>query len=167
MSAMPNAYRHPAPTSTPSLGPAQPMSKHRHIPRSASCQLLLFPLLNPTQEDSRPSVSAKEGDRENLSPTRETPAPGKLRYTLSRFEKKTPMRELIKRASSHPNAPFSMRPSPIASPLAKTSKSTLRRIAPLHSTRRTPPPPPPRPPPPQKSKKMLDLEEKWEMELED
>ena len=77
------------------------------------------------------------------------------------------MRELIKRASSHPNAPFSMRPSPIASPLAKTSKSTLRRIAPLHSTRRTPPPPPPRPPPPKKSKKMLDLEEKWEMELED
>ncbi|KAH9960887.1 hypothetical protein BC827DRAFT_1206007 [Russula dissimulans] len=121
----------------------------------------------PPQEDPRPSVSAKEGDAAKLSPTRETPAPGKLRYTLSRFEQKTPMRELIRRASSHPNALFSMHSSPIASPLAKTSKSALRRIAPLHTTRRTPPPPLPRPPPPKKSKKMLGLEEKWEMELED
>ena len=77
------------------------------------------------------------------------------------------MQELIRRATSHPNAPFSGPASPIASPLAKTSKSALRRIAPLHLTRRTPPPPPPRPPPPKKSKKMLELEEKWEMELED
>jgi hypothetical protein len=77
------------------------------------------------------------------------------------------MQELIRRASSHSNAPFSIPASPIASPLAKTSKSALRRIAPLHITRRTPPAPAPRPPPPKKSKKMLDLEEKWEMELED
>ncbi len=77
------------------------------------------------------------------------------------------MRELIRRAASHPSAPFSASSSPIASPLAKTTKSALRRIAPLHATRRTPPPPPPRPPPPKKSKKMLQLEEKWEMELED
>ena len=43
----------------------------------------------------------------------------------------------------------------------------LKRIAPLHPNRRTPPPPPPRPPPPKKTKKQLELEEKWEMELEE
>jgi hypothetical protein len=94
-------------------------------------------------------------------------APKNLRYTLSKLDHKTPMRELIRRAASHPSAPFSVSSSPIASPFAKTTKSALRRIAPLHVTRRTPPPPPPRPPPPKKSKKMLELEEKWEMELED
>ena len=102
---------------------------------------------------------------------KETPAPGNLRSSLSQFDRKTPMktpmRELIRRAASHPSAPFSTASSPIASPLSKTSKSMLRRIAPLHPTRRSPPPPPPRPPPPKKSKKMLDLEEKWELELED
>ncbi|KAN0120713.1 hypothetical protein V8E52_003982 [Russula decolorans] len=113
------------------------------------------------------NVSAQEDVLPKPSPTRETPAPGKLRYSLSRSDRKTPMQELIRRAASHPNAPFSNPGSPIASPLAKTSKSALRRIAPLHLTRRTPPPPLPRPPPPKKSKKMLALEEKWEMELED
>ncbi|KAH9063889.1 hypothetical protein EDB87DRAFT_1557337 [Lactarius vividus] len=77
------------------------------------------------------------------------------------------MQELIRRAASHPHTPFSATSSPVASPLAKTSKSALRRIAPLHPTRRTPPPPLPPPPPPKKSKKMLQLEEKWELELED
>lgn len=43
----------------------------------------------------------------------------------------------------------------------------LRRIAPLHPNRRTPPPPPPRPPPLKKTKKQLELEEKWELELEE
>ena len=113
------------------------------------------------------NVSIQQDGPSNPSPTRETPVPGKLRYSLSRSNQKTPMQELIRRAASHPSAPFSTPASPIASPLAKTSKSALRRIAPLHLTRRTPPPPPPRPPPPKKSKKMLDLEEKWEMELED
>ena len=112
-------------------------------------------------------ISAQGDDLPKPSFTRETPAPGKLRYSLSRLDPKTPMRELIRRAASHPSAPFSMSSSPIASPFAKTTKSALRRIAPLHPTRRTPPPPPPRPPPPKKSKKMLQLEEKWEMELED
>ncbi len=101
------------------------------------------------------------------SRTRETHHNGKLRYTLSRRDRKTPMQELIKRANSHPNTPFSTVSSPVASPLTKTSKSALRRIAPLHLTRRTPPPPLPPPPPPKKSKKMLELEEKWELELED
>lgn len=120
------------------------------------------PLLKKTKH-----ISAQEDEPSNPKPTRETPTPGKLRYSLNRSDRKTPMQELIRRAASHPNAPFSNSASPIASPLAKTSKSALRRIAPLHLTRRTPPPPPPRPPPPKKSKKMLALEEKWEMELED
>ncbi len=38
------------------------------------------------------------------------------------------MQELIRRAASNSNAPFSIPSSPIASPLAKTSKSVLRRI---------------------------------------
>lgn len=40
-------------------------------------------------------------------------------------------------------------------------------VVPLHRNRKTPPPPPPRPPPPKKTKKQIELEEKWEMELED
>lgn len=119
------------------------------------------------QENQKPGLSAQEDGPPKSRPRRETPAPGKLHYTFSRSDRTTPMRELIRRASSHPSAPFSTPYSPIASPLAKTTKSALRRIAPLHPTRRTPPPPPPRPPPPKKSKKMLNLEEKWEMELED
>ncbi|KAI0300873.1 hypothetical protein BC826DRAFT_624662 [Russula brevipes] len=124
------------------------------------------PEIPASLKDPKPSASAQENDPPKPSPARETPAPGKLRYTLSRNDQKTPMRELIRRAASHPHASFSTHSSPIASPLAKTTKSALRRIAPLHPTRRTPPPPPPRPPPPKKSKKMLQLEEKWEMEME-
>jgi hypothetical protein len=124
-------------------------------------------IADPTQKNPKPSGTVQEDHRPKPDPTNETPVSGKLRYTLSRFDQKTPMRELIRRATSHPNAPFSASSSPVASPLAKTSKSTLRRIAPLHPIRRTPPPPPPRPPPPKKSKKMNQLEEKWEMELED
>ena len=116
------------------------------------------------QEKSKPNVSAQDSPPKP-SPARETP--GKVRYSLTQFNRKTPMRELIRRATSHPSVPFAAPSSPIASPLAKTSKSALRRIAPLHLTRRTPPPPPPRPPPPKKSKKMLALEEKWELDLED
>ena len=116
------------------------------------------------QEKSKPNVSAQDSPAKP-SLARETP--GKVRYSLTQFDRKTPMRELIRRATSHPSVPFAAPSSPIASPLAKTSKSALRRIAPLHLTRRTPPPPPPRPPPPKKSKKMLALEEKWELELED
>ncbi|KAI0039373.1 hypothetical protein FA95DRAFT_1599862 [Auriscalpium vulgare] len=89
------------------------------------------------------------------------------RYTIAR-SKPTPMSELIRRAASHPNSPFASSASPSsASPLAKASKTMLRKIAPLHPNRRPPPPPPPRPPPPKKSKKMLEMEERWEMELEE
>ncbi|KAH9031795.1 hypothetical protein EDB85DRAFT_2145932 [Lactarius pseudohatsudake] len=121
----------------------------------------------PLKENLLPSVSVGGKDPPQSSSMRETPDRGKLRYTLSGLGRKTPMQELIRRAASHPHTPFSATSSPVASPLAKTSKSALRRIAPLHTTRRTPPPPPPPPPPPKKSKKMLNLEEKWELELED
>jgi len=72
------------------------------------------------------------------------------------------MSELIERAAGRPNSPVVR-----GSPLARTSKTALRRIAPLLHTRRTPPPPKPPPPPPKKTKKQLELEEKWMEELED
>ena len=76
------------------------------------------------------------------------------------------MSALIRRASSKMQSPIATPSSTYSpSPLAKSSRSTLSRIAPLHPNRRTPPPPPPRPPAPKKSKKMIELEEKWEMEL--
>lgn len=87
-------------------------------------------------------------------------------YTIGGGRSSLPMSELLKKVNSQPGSPFSS-PRPAYSPYAKTSKSLLRKIAPLHPIRRTPPPPPPRPPPPKKSKKQLELEEKWEMELEE
>ena len=74
------------------------------------------------------------------------------------------MSELIRRASQAQGSPI---PSQVYSPLVKMSRSTLRSIAPLHTNRKPPPPPPPRAPPPKKTKKELELEEKWDMELED
>ncbi|KAI0687660.1 hypothetical protein BC835DRAFT_1376141 [Cytidiella melzeri] len=76
------------------------------------------------------------------------------------------MSELIRRVNSKPGSPFAA-PRASYSPFAKSSKTMLKRIAPLHANRRTPPPPPPRPPPPKKTKKQLEMEEKWEMELEE
>ena len=73
---------------------------------------------------------------------------------------------LIRRASDRVHSPFGT-PSPkyIHSPLAKSSRAALSKMAPLHPNRRSPPPAPPKSPPPKKSKKMLELEEKWEEEL--
>jgi hypothetical protein len=84
------------------------------------------------------------------------------------------MSELIRRANSRPNSPFSNPSSSSASyripgtaysPYLKSSRALLSKIAPLHPNRKTPPPPPPPPPPKKKTKKQLDLEEKWEEEL--
>lgn len=94
------------------------------------------------------------------------------------------MSELIRRANSVPGSPFATphpstpaapgssrvktlaRPAPLVySPLLKSSRSMLSRIASLHPNRRTPPPPPPPPPPRKKTKKELELEEKWEEEM--
>ncbi|KAI0714301.1 hypothetical protein C8T65DRAFT_644643 [Cerioporus squamosus] len=93
-------------------------------------------------------------------------ANGNRTYTIG-SKKSTPMSELIRKVASLPSSPFPHTSRPTYSPLAKASKSMLRRIAPLHPNRRTPPPPPPKAPPKPKSKKMLELEEKWEMELEE
>jgi len=49
----------------------------------------------------------------------------------------------------------------------KNSHSALKKIMPLHARRKTPPPLPPKPSPPKKMKKQLELEEKWEEELEE
>ncbi|KAG1797621.1 uncharacterized protein BJ212DRAFT_1280726 [Suillus subaureus] len=73
------------------------------------------------------------------------------------------MSELIRRVNSQPNSPFLNGPS--YSPLVKSSRTMLSRIAPLHPNRRTPPPPLPRPPPPKKSKKQIEMEERIEEEL--
>jgi hypothetical protein len=87
----------------------------------------------------------------------------------TKLKKLTPMGELIRRANSHPSSPFAgiraAATKTAYSPYAKSSRSSLSRIAPLHPNRRTPPPPLPPPPPRKKSKKELELEEKWEEEL--
>ncbi|PCH42503.1 hypothetical protein WOLCODRAFT_163841 [Wolfiporia cocos MD-104 SS10] len=80
--------------------------------------------------------------------------------------KSTPMSELLRKVNSLPGSPFAST-RPTYSPYLKSSKSLLKKIAPLHTNRGTPPPPPPRLPPPKKSKKQEELEERWEMELED
>ncbi|KAI6123559.1 hypothetical protein EDD16DRAFT_1546759 [Pisolithus croceorrhizus] len=74
------------------------------------------------------------------------------------------MSDLIRRVNSQPSSPFP-NAGRTYSPLLKSSRKMLSRIAPLHPTRRTPPPPPPRPPPPKKSKKQVELEERIEEEL--
>ena len=76
----------------------------------------------------------------------------------------TPMSELIRRVNSQPSSPFP-NTSRTYSPLLKSSRTMLSRIAPLHPNRRTPPPPLPRPPPPKKSKKQLEMEERIDEEL--
>ncbi|KIK99589.1 hypothetical protein PAXRUDRAFT_8782 [Paxillus rubicundulus Ve08.2h10] len=78
--------------------------------------------------------------------------------------KPTPMSELIRRVNSQPSSPFP-NASRSYSPFLKSSRTMLKRIAPLHPNRRTPPPPLPRPPPPKKSKKQLAMEENIEEEL--
>ncbi|KZT73616.1 hypothetical protein DAEQUDRAFT_754440 [Daedalea quercina L-15889] len=135
------------------------------------------------QDDNEPESSHKEGPRPRISsysvvtaPFKSPlPAPGttpKLTMTHRSYtigggrSSQLPMSELLKKVNSQPGSPFAS-PRPTYSPYAKASKSLLRKIAPLHPNRRTPPPPPPRPPPPKKSKKQLELEEKWEMELEE
>ena len=101
--------------------------------------------------------------------TARTPAP-KVSFSRANSivpnSKSTPMSELIRKVNSQPGSPFAPA-RPNYSPFLKSSRTMLRKIAPLHPNRRTPPPPPPRPPPPKKSKKELEREAKWEEELED
>jgi len=74
------------------------------------------------------------------------------------------MTEIIKKANSATGTPSGIKSY---SSFMKGSRSVLRKIAPLHARRKTPPPLPPKPPPPKKTKKQLELEEKWEEELEE
>jgi len=116
--------------------------------------------------------------KENLSPQDQTspsqsvppkPNPPNVPTSVSKSTaarpKSTPMSELIRRANSHPSSPFASSSRGRYSPMIKSSRSMLSRMAPLHPNRRTPPPPPPRPPPPKKSKKQLQMEERIEEEL--
>lgn len=97
-------------------------------------------------------------------PPKHTPTLGLQVRGCSVKPKMTPMSELIRRVNSQPSSPFP-NASRTYSPLLKSSRTMLSRIAPLHPNRRTPPPPLPRPPPPKKSKKQLALEERIDEEL--
>lgn len=94
------------------------------------------------------------------------------RYTIAPKNRTSGMTELIRRASSYGNSPLAAPAAhgspltrPVYSPLLKSSRRSLSRIAPLHPNRKTPPPPLPPLPPKKKTKKELELEEKWEEEV--
>lgn len=104
--------------------------------------------------------------------SRKTPDPGstssfvRLNYShsLATEEKAMTMTEIIHKANSAAGTPSAIKSY---SSFMKGSRSVLRKIAPLHARRKTPPPLPPKPPPPKKTKKQLELEERWEEELEE
>ncbi|KAG2123475.1 hypothetical protein DEU56DRAFT_863996 [Suillus clintonianus] len=108
-------------------------------------------------------TTKKNSPQSVTSPSKQTPSTGLKSRAFNIKSKSTPMSELIRRVNSQPNSPFANGPS--YSPLIKSSRTMLSRIAPLHPNRRTPPPPLPRPPPPKKSKKQLEMEERIEEEL--
>ena len=123
------------------------------------------PPLVPPKSKPNPTVTPS-------SVSRTIPAPSsassfaRLNYghSLASEEKPMSMAEIIRKANSAAGTPTRIRPH---SSLMKGSRSALKKIAPLHARRKTPPPLPPKPPPPKKTKKQLDLEEKWEEELEE
>ncbi|KAG2136097.1 uncharacterized protein EDB93DRAFT_1254083 [Suillus bovinus] len=130
----------------------------------------------PQDEDSRgedlgkdseiiavPEITNKISPQSVVTLPKQTPAATLKSRAFTIKSKSTPMSELIRRVNSQPNSPFSNSPS--YSPLVKSSRMMLSRIAPLHPNRRAPPPPLPRPPPPKKSKKQIEMEERIEEEL--
>ena len=134
-------------------------------------------LIHKVQEDQEntppPPIPVKSNPIVTPSPvSRKTPAPSsassftRLNYghSLASEEKPMSMAEIIKRANSAAGTPSRAKSY---SSLGKGSRSVLKKIAPLHARRKTPPPLPPKPPPPKKTKKQLELEEKWEEELEE
>ncbi|KAL5486127.1 hypothetical protein ACEPAI_7171 [Sanghuangporus weigelae] len=120
----------------------------------------------PTPKDSHNKVPEPSPPTSTVGVQLRTSNPKSHCSTPKIPSRKDSMSALIRRVSSKVQSPLGT-PSPVHmySPLAKASRTVLSRIAPLHPNRRTPPPPPPRLPAPKKSKKMLELEEKWEMEL--
>ncbi|KAF8554581.1 hypothetical protein OG21DRAFT_1484513 [Imleria badia] len=131
---------------------------------------VLLPKSNAPADEGEGQISKENLRPDDLSPKKRdpppkhTPTPGLQVRDTSVKPKLTPMSELIRRANSQPSSPFP-NVSRIYSPLLKSSRTMLSRIAPLHPNRRTPPPPLPRPPPPKKSKKQLEMEERIEEEL--
>jgi hypothetical protein len=126
---------------------------------------------NPPQ----PPTPVKSKPNQTVTPSpasRRIPAPtsassfARLNYghSIANDEKPITMAEIIRKVTSETGTPSRIKSH---SSFAKGSRSVLRKIAPLHARRRTPPPLPPKPPQPKKSKKQLELEEKWEEELED
>ncbi|KAH8822928.1 hypothetical protein DL96DRAFT_1619880 [Flagelloscypha sp. PMI_526] len=127
---------------------------------------------------SQPPSPAKEN---RLPPPRRAESIS-AKYTVAPRRPSVPMSELIQRAQAKPSSPYpsvssrmfssSKRSTSLSTGSAsvlytKNTKTFVSRIAPLHTTRRTPPPAPPPLPPKKKTKKELELEEEWEEELVD
>ncbi|EIN03761.1 hypothetical protein PUNSTDRAFT_128670, partial [Punctularia strigosozonata HHB-11173 SS5] len=138
------------PTSDPD--PVQPLAGSKENIR---------PSTPPRSQSSRSSAVAlpsKPRSTSPAAPVTPAPLPRPANTTFSAVRRSssiastrsTPMSELIRRASAKAataGAPFSS-PAPNGksySPFAKSSRSALSRIAPLHPNRRTPPPAPPPP----------------------
>ena len=120
---------------------------------------------NPVKSKSNPPVTPSSVSRKTPVPTSASSF-ARLNYShsLASEDKPMTMAEIIMRANSATGTPSGIKSY---SSLVKGSRSALRKIAPLHARRKTPPPLPPKPPPPKKTKKQLELEEKWEEELEE
>ncbi|KAI6025926.1 hypothetical protein F5J12DRAFT_811311 [Pisolithus orientalis] len=140
--------------------PAPPAKTRRSWTTSAKA----FPATEKSanKHNSRSHTPSPPDRVPDFDPPKSVASP--VRPPASGKPKATPMSELIRRVNSQPSSPFPKTSRPY-SPLLKSSRTMLSRIAPLHPTRRTPPPPPPRPPPPKKSKKQVELEERIEEEL--
>ncbi|KAG6333022.1 hypothetical protein ID866_6066 [Astraeus odoratus] len=131
-----------------------------HQPQTASAP---SPVVEQsTQPPSKESLHPRKPKPPDHVPA--TPVVPLLSRATSVKPKVTTMSELIRRVNSQPSSPFP-NTNGAYSPLLKSSRMMLSRIAPLHPNRRTPPPPLPRPPPPKKSKKQIELEERIEEEL--
>ena len=137
--------------------------------------VLIYGFQGDQENTSSPSRPAKSKSNPAVNPSstsRKTPAPSsvssfvRLNYghSLASEEKSASMAEIIRKANSAAGTPSGTKSN---SSFMKGSRSVLRKIAPLHARRKTPPPLPPKPPPQKKTKKQLELEEKWEEELEE
>ena len=124
-----------------------------------------LPSPEPAKSKPNPPVTPSSGSRKSPVPTSASSF-ARLNYghSIASEEKPMSMAEIIRKANSNRGTPTGIKPH---SSLMKGSRSALKRIAPLHARRKTPPPLPPKPPPPKKTKKQLDLEERWEEELEE
>ena len=123
------------------------------------------PRPKPTKPKPNPTVTPSSTSRRAPVPTSASSF-ARLNYghSIASEDKPMTMAEIIRRANSAGGTPTGIKSY---SSFAKGSRSVLKKIAPLHTRRKTPPPLPPKPPPPKKTKKQLEREEKWEEELEE